>query len=97
MDKDEASHAFRTGELYGERIGFIIRSGRHRQADDNPGSLVEFARRQHNQGVYVPHFPTRLRVAVNPDQVSPVGAPWLPCDHYGTSLPTDRVAMISPP
>ncbi len=75
MAEDEAAHAFRTGEFDRKRVGFVIGRGGHRQSDNDPGSFVKFARRQHDQWVYIPHFATRLRVAVNPNHVSPVGAP----------------------
>ena len=75
MAEDEAAHAFRAGELDGERIGFVIGGSGHRQSDNDSGSFVEFARRQHDQRVYIPHVATRLRVAVNPNHVSPIGAP----------------------
>ena len=74
MAENEADHTFRAGDLYGERIRFVIRGSGHRQADDDPGSLLN-SRREPDQGAYVSHFATCLRIAVKPNHIPPVGAP----------------------
>src|SRR5882724_9996065 len=84
-------------ELHRERIGFVVRSRRHRQTDHDARPGIEFSRRQHDQRVHIPHLAASLRIAINPYHVTPVRAPRPPAGHYISSLPTGRVAMVSPP
>jgi hypothetical protein len=69
MAEDEAGHAFRAGEFHGERIGFVVRGGGHRQADDAPCSLVEFTRGQHEYEAVLLRPEQRLATWMNSEDV----------------------------
>src|SRR5665213_4159768 len=86
MAKDVTGDAFRSRKVYREWIRFVVESRGHRQTNHNPGSCIEFERRQHDQRVSVFHFATGLRLEINPNHVAAVRAPGLPSSHYSTSL-----------
>ena len=75
MAKDVASDALRPSELHSERIGFIVGSRSHRQANHNSCSYIEFSRRQYDERMNILHFAAGLRIAINPNHVAPVRAP----------------------
>jgi hypothetical protein len=86
-----------TFELDCEWIRVVERRGCHWQTNDNASALVELSRRQHDERMYVLHLATGLRIAIDPDHVSSVGAPASSSSHYNASLPIATVAIASPP
>ena len=59
----------------GKRVIRVIRRRRHGQANDQRGAIVERAWGQNQEGMNVPHLPSLLRVAVDPDDVLPIRNP----------------------
>src|SRR5882757_23681 len=97
MAENVTRHASRAIELHREWVGVIVGGRRHRQPDHDPGPFVEYPWGENGERVHVLHLAASLRIAINPDHVTPIRAPRFPPGHYSLSFPTGPVAITSPP
>ena len=78
-------------------VGIVFRRG-HRQADNQRRACVESTLGKNNERMPVAHLPSGLRVAIDPDDVLPIGNPSrYGLGRYQRSAPFGAVTMTSPP
>ena len=64
-----------SSDYHGEGIISIIFRRGHWQPNDQRCFIVKNARRKHQKGMNIPHFPTDLWVTVNPDDILTIRHP----------------------